>query len=38
MADDFAQALIDGRPPKYAPSDGVANMAVIDRLYESAGR
>lgn len=38
MADDFAQALIDGRPPKYAPSDGVANMAVIDRLYESAGK
>lgn len=38
MADDFAQALIDGRPPKYAPADGVANMAVIDRLYVSVGR
>ncbi|MBZ0298125.1 MAG: Gfo/Idh/MocA family oxidoreductase [Anaerolineae bacterium] len=32
MAEDFADALIDGRPPKYAPQDGVENMKVIDML------
>ena len=35
MAEDFAQALIDSRPPRYAPQDGVNNMRVIDKLYAS---
>lgn len=32
MAEDFADALLQGRPPKYPPGDGVANMRVIDML------
>ena len=32
MAEDFADALLHRRPPKYAPGDGVANMRVIDML------
>ena len=32
MAEDFADALLLGRPPKYAPGDGAANMRVIDML------
>lgn len=32
MAEDFADALIQGRAPKYPPQDAVANMRVIDRL------
>lgn len=35
MAEDFADALINNRPPRYAPQDGVANMRVIDMLYAS---
>ncbi len=35
MAEDFADALIHNRPPRFAPQDGVANMQVIDRLYAS---
>ncbi len=35
MAEDFAAALIEGRPPRYAPEDGVANMRVIDLLNAS---
>ncbi len=35
MAEDFADALIHSRPPKYAPQDGVANMKVIDKLVAS---
>lgn|SRR5690606_4114713 len=35
MAEDFADALINKRPPKYAPQDGVDNMKVIDMLYAS---
>ena len=35
MAEDFADALINNRPPKYLPQDGVANMKVIDMLYAS---
>jgi len=35
MAEDFAAALIDGRPPRFAPEDGVANMRVIDLLNAS---
>lgn len=32
MAEDFADALLQERPPKYPPGDGVANMRVIDML------
>jgi predicted dehydrogenase len=32
MAEDFADALINNRPPRYAPQDAVANMQVIDML------
>ena len=32
MAEDFADALLHDRPPKYPPADGVANMRVIDML------
>lgn len=35
MAEDFADALINKRPPKYHPQDGVDNMKVIDMLYAS---
>jgi predicted dehydrogenase len=37
MAEDFADALLNHRPPKYPPQDGVHNMEVLDRLYASAG-
>jgi predicted dehydrogenase len=37
MAEDFADALLNNRPPKFPPQDGVRNMEVLDRLYESAG-
>jgi len=37
MAEDFADALINNRPPRFDPQDGVNNMRVIDRLYDSAG-
>lgn len=32
MVEDFADALIEARPPRYTPEDAVANMRVIDRL------
>ena len=32
MVEDFADALLNNRPPKYAPQDGVNNMKVIDML------
>lgn len=32
MAEDFAGALLEGRPPRFAPQDAVANMRVIDLL------
>ncbi len=35
MAEDFADALLNNRPPKYAPQDGVNNMMVIDMLVAS---
>ena len=35
MAEDFADALINNRPPRFAPEDGVANMRVIDLLNAS---
>jgi predicted dehydrogenase len=35
MAEDFADALIHNRPPRYLPQDGVNNMRVIDLLKAS---
>jgi predicted dehydrogenase len=32
MVEDFADALLNNRPPKFAPQDAVSNMYVIDRL------
>jgi xylose dehydrogenase (NAD/NADP) len=32
MAEDFASALMDSRPPRFAPQDAVANMRTIDLL------
>lgn len=36
MVEDFADALLDGRAPRFPASDAVANMAVIDQLLGSA--
>lgn len=36
MAEDFADALLNNRPPRFSPEDSVRNMAVIDRLLASA--
>ena len=36
MVEDFADALLDGRPPRFAPSDAVKNMIVVDRLLADA--
>jgi xylose dehydrogenase (NAD/NADP) len=36
MVEDFADALMEGRPPAFPPQDAVRNMAVIDRLLTSA--
>ncbi len=36
MVEDFADALLNKRAPRFDPQDGVANMQVIDRLLESA--
>ena len=35
-AEEFADALLQGRPVCIPPEDGVANMRVIDALYRSA--
>ncbi|MBN2469773.1 MAG: Gfo/Idh/MocA family oxidoreductase [Anaerolineae bacterium] len=35
MVEDFADALIRNRPPRFSPQDAVQNMAVIDQLYAS---
>jgi predicted dehydrogenase len=37
MAEDFADALLNKRAPRFPAQDAVANMRVIDRLYQSAG-
>lgn len=37
MVEDFADALIEGRPPRFPPQDAVENMRVLDRLLKSAG-
>lgn len=36
MVEDFADALLNDRPPRFPPQDGVANMRVVDRLLASA--
>lgn len=36
-AEEFADALIEGRPFRIPAEDGVANMRAIDALYRSAG-
>jgi len=36
MAEDFADALLNNRPPRFAPQDAVDNMRAIDMLYASA--
>ena len=33
----FRDAVVDGTPVLTGPSDSVANMAVIDAVYEAAG-
>lgn len=36
MAEDFADALLNDRPPRYPATDAVHNMRVIDMLLKSA--
>lgn len=36
QADDFADVVLNGKPPKFAPEDAVANMRVVDACLESA--
>ena len=36
MVEDFADALLNNRPPSFDPEDGVSNMAIIDALLASA--
>ncbi len=36
MVEDFADALLNGRPPAFPPTDAIANMRVLDRLIASA--
>ncbi len=36
MAEDFADALLNQRPPRFAPDEGVDNMRVIDMLLGDA--
>jgi predicted dehydrogenase len=36
MVEDFADALIEGREPRFGAQDAVENMRALDRLYESA--
>ncbi len=38
MAEDFADALLNQRPPRFPIADSVAQMRVLDRLYTAAGR
>ena len=35
MVEDFADALLDNRPPRFAPEEAVANLAVLDQLQAS---
>jgi predicted dehydrogenase len=36
MVEDFADALLNSRSPRFDPQDGVNNMRVIDMLLQSA--
>ena len=36
MVEDFADAILDNRPPRFDPQDGVENMKVIERLLAAA--
>ncbi len=36
MVEDFADALLNERPPRFAPADAVDNMIVVDRLLADA--
>ena len=36
MVEDFADALLNKRPPRFAPSDAVNNMVVVDKLLAEA--
>lgn len=36
MVEDFADALLNNRPPRYLAQDGVNNMRAIDMLYAAA--
>ena len=36
MVEDFADALLEGRAPRFAPSDAVSNMLVVDELLAQA--
>ncbi|MGB7338931.1 MAG: Gfo/Idh/MocA family oxidoreductase [Phototrophicaceae bacterium] len=36
MVEDFADALLNNRAPKFSPQDAVDNMRVVDRLLASA--
>ena len=36
MVEDFADALLIGRPPRFAAADAVSNMAVVDQLLAAA--
>ena len=38
MVEDFAEALLNQRQPRFLPQDGVNNMVVIDRLYDAVQR
>ena len=37
-AEHFAAMVLDGAPPAYPPSDAVANMRVMDAIFEAADR
>lgn len=36
MAEDFADAILNNRPPRFSAEDGIAQMRAIDMLYASA--
>jgi len=36
MVEDFSHCILTDQQPRYPPSDGTANMRVIDALYRSA--
>ena len=37
QAEEFAAAVLDGKALRFTPADAVANMRVIDRIFEAAG-